>query len=135
LIWAQGAEGLQIWVKHQILGNHLFFVLGHNETNESSKDTVDIQVGIFEPWSWVFQVLWTSQRAGTSPKLAQTQFSMVLSTRIPVLKNHGRYVVFSLHANFQLKVQKRRKNWVNRDFFIKTCSNNQHNSFHSFIQS
>jgi hypothetical protein len=47
----------------------------------------DIQVGIFEPWDWVyFQALPRRVRAEICEKLVKTQFFMVLNTGIPVLR-------------------------------------------------
>jgi hypothetical protein len=47
----------------------------------------DIQVGIFEPWDWVyFQALPTRVRAEICEKLVQTLFFMVLNTGIPDLR-------------------------------------------------
>jgi hypothetical protein len=47
----------------------------------------DIQVGIFEPWDWVyFQALPSRVRAETCEKLVQTPFFIVLNTGIPVLR-------------------------------------------------
>jgi hypothetical protein len=47
----------------------------------------DIQVEIFEPWDRdYFQALSTSEQAETCEKLVKTQFFMVLSTKIPVLR-------------------------------------------------
>jgi hypothetical protein len=47
----------------------------------------DIQVGIFEPWYWVYyQAPPSWMRAETCQKLRQTQFFIVLNIRIPVLR-------------------------------------------------
>jgi hypothetical protein len=44
----------------------------------------DIQVGIFEPWDWVyFQAHPSWVRAKTYQKLVQSKFFIILSTRIP----------------------------------------------------
>jgi hypothetical protein len=50
----------------------------------------DIQVGIFEPWDWVyFQALPSLVWAKTYQKLVQSPFFIVLSTRISDLRKFG----------------------------------------------
>jgi hypothetical protein len=47
----------------------------------------DIQVGIFEPWDWVyFQALTSRVRAEICEKQVHTPFFTVLNTGIPVLR-------------------------------------------------
>jgi hypothetical protein len=47
----------------------------------------NIQVGIFEPWDWLyFQALPSWVRTKTYQKLVQSPFFMILSTRIPDLR-------------------------------------------------
>jgi hypothetical protein len=47
----------------------------------------DIQVGIYEPWDWVyFQALPSWAWAEICQKEVQTPFDMVLNTGIPVLR-------------------------------------------------
>jgi hypothetical protein len=50
----------------------------------------DIQVGIFEPWDWVyFQALSSWARAEIYQKQEQTPFFIVLNTVISVLRKCG----------------------------------------------
>jgi hypothetical protein len=105
--WIKIAFPKNFEYKHKILGpipdspfwrnrcrHHPVFVLQHNKTNKSSKVILstmhrswDIQVGIFEPWDWVyFQALPSWAWAETCQKLTQTTFFMVLSTGILVLR-------------------------------------------------
>jgi hypothetical protein len=52
--------------------------------NKRFKDSIsislNIQVGIFELWDWVYK------QVSTGPKLVQTLLSMVVGTRFPVLR-------------------------------------------------